>query len=348
VVAAGWARLTPAVRGLRWHRGVKPVAVSLLIVLVAAVGAPRLARADRIAVFRSSAINLTDQEVLAFGELLRGALAIQTGDAVIGPSDPSLAGMLAPGPASPFHAGRHVLSSLTRLGNVIVVRAWLMEGNAQRHHAEIEARSLDDLKSAADRIARALITGTSAEEARTLDTVTLKEAAPRNRTFTERRGGLYTMPMLAVGQGQFMEPGIALGLQLRLDKTSHFYEVGGGFLIPTGSTDRPGIGGLYAELGAGRFLGGDTSGVYVVGGVSPRIWAAYGDAIMGFAPYVGIGAVLDRASSAGLYFDLRVAQNVVPFEPSGYDDDVLGSGGSVAEGDTVFPTELGARVGILF
>ncbi len=105
------------------------------------------------------------------------------------------------------------------------------------------------------------------------------------------------MPVLAIGQGDLLEPGIALGLYLRLDKTSHFYEVGGGFLVPTGSTDRPGIGGLYAELGVGRFLGGGNSAAYVVGGVSPRIWGAYDDAIMGFAPYAGLGAALGRDSS---------------------------------------------------
>ncbi len=139
------------------------------------VGGPRLARADQIAVFRSSAINLTDQEVLAFGELLRGALAVRAGVAVIGPSDPSLGGAALSGaPQARTHAGRYVLSSITRLGNVVVVRAWLMEGGAQRHQAEIEARSLDDLPSAADRIARALIEGTSVEEARTVDNVTLE------------------------------------------------------------------------------------------------------------------------------------------------------------------------------
>lgn len=323
----------------------RALALSLLVVIVAG---PRLARADRIAVFRSSAINLTDQEVLAFGELLRGALAVRAGVDVIGPSDPSLGGGLSPAPASPYHAGRYVLSSITRLGNVIVVRAWLMEGGAQRQQAEIEARSLDDLPSAVDRIARALIEGKSVEEARTVDNVTLKEAAPVNRTFTERRGGLYTMPVLAIGQGDLLEPGIALGLYLRLDKTSHFYEVGGGFLVPTGSTDRPGIGGLYAELGVGRFIGGSNSAAYVVGGVSPRIWGGYDDAIMGFAPYAGLGAAVSRDSSSGLFIDVRVAQNLVPFEiQTTYEDDLLGADGNDS-GEKVFPTEVGFRVGILF
>jgi hypothetical protein len=319
----------------------------LALLMVAVVGGPRLARADRIAVFRSSAINLTDQEVLAFDELLCGALAERAGVAVIGPSDPSLGGSLFPAPASPYHGGRYVLSSITRLGNVIVVRAWLMERGTQRHQAEIEARSLDDLPFAADRIARALIEGTSVEEARTVDNVTLKEAAPVNRTFTERRGGLYTMPVLAIGQGELLEPGIAVGLHLRLDKTSHFYELGGGFLVPTGSTDRPGIGGLYAELGIGRFLGGSNSAAYVVGGVSPRIWGAYDDGIMGFAPYAGLGAALSRDSSSGLLVDVRVAQNLIPFEiQTTFEDDLLGGDGD--DGEKVFPTEIGFRVGILF
>ena len=106
VAAAACAASAAPVRRLRWRAGVKTraLALSLLVVIVAG---PRLARADRIAVFRSSAINLTDQEVLAFDESCAGA-RLRAGVAVIG-RRPSLAGSSWPREPVPCRSLRAVV-----------------------------------------------------------------------------------------------------------------------------------------------------------------------------------------------------------------------------------------------
>lgn len=318
----------------------------VLLVTLAAITAAPSARADTIAVYLPNATNVSAGDTLAIGELLGRAIAATAGVEVIGPTSPALEGRMSPAPASPLRGGRHVLSSVVKIGNALTIRAWLMEGSSLRHQASIEARSLDDVPAAVDRIARALVEGKTTEQARTIDNVTAKEAAPVNRTFTERRGGLYTMPVLPFGGARMLEPSIGVGLDIHLIKRTYFYEVGAGFLIPTGNTDRPGLGGVYAELGAGRFLSAANTGAYFVGGVSPRIWGGFNDAIMGFAPYVGLGAAYGRESSASLFFDVRVAQNLVPFK---VDDEFSGEEfDGFDSGETVFPTELGVRVGIQF
>jgi hypothetical protein len=233
--------------------------------------------------------------------------------------------------------------SLVRLESHIVVRAH-MSGRS----VEMTATSLDDLPTVARRVARALTTGDGPAATRTPENVTSLETQVPNRTYTERAGGLFLMPVIPFAVGQRVEPAIAFGVDLRLDKGGYFYEVDAGMLLPTGSSEHPSVGGVFADLGAAVHLSDGNFTPYVGGGMSTRIIGGFGDAIVGLAPYGHLGIVFDRSSSARFYVELRVAQNLIPLTK--HDDDVYLASGAVEDGGEkrIFLTEAGARLGLLF
>ncbi|MBI5549418.1 MAG: hypothetical protein HY901_36490, partial [Deltaproteobacteria bacterium] len=210
----------------------------------------------------------------------------------------------------------------------------------QLYSAQMTALSMDDMPEVANRLARALAQKTTVEEAMTLDNITRKDAAPVNRTFSEKIIGVrtgFTMP------AQDFEPSLALGFDARLEGQNYFLEFGVGAFIPTDSSDkRSGLGGLYADLGGAYYLTHTSISPYVGAGILPRLQVGSEvDGGVGLAPYGQLGLMFMRESSSRIYTDLRVAQNVIALKKSTYNYDTFQS-----TTQRFYPTEFTLNVGI--
>jgi len=271
-------------------------------------GMPVLLVVAVLSVFPPKVVNLTDGEAAAAVEVFTSALQQEGVD----------------GP---------VEWSLVRLANHIVLEARVGE-----RHVEMTATSLDDLPGVARRVARSLATGQPVEDTRTPQLVTGVEARSPNRSATKQAGGFFLMPVKPLSGGTAMEPAIAFGVDVRLEKETYFYQVALGFLVPTGATNLPGEGGMFGDLGAARELSAGNTAPYVGGGISGRIIGGFGTVIAGLAPFANLGVTFDRSSSSHFYVELRLAQNLIPLNEHG------DSGVTTSH----YVTEAGARVGLVF
>jgi hypothetical protein len=204
------------------------------------------------------------------------------------------------------------------------------------------------MQSVAERIAIALHRRTQLEHTQTLDNVTQKEATRPTRTFTEKVIGVRTAVVIPFAPGLSADPMMLLQFDARLEGTVYFLEFGGGIMFPSdfdsGENDTS-VGGLVGHIGGSYYLTQTSVSPYLGAGLSPRLvfgdYSGAGLAVNGHA-----GVMFMRTSSARIYAEVRLDQNVIPLSPDIYDYCDYSIDCSQIDRDDIFPTEISFAVGI--
>ncbi len=252
-----------------------------------------------------------------------------------------------------LNLSEYITVEAVRLSQRIAISAKLHNKHGTvLYQTQTTAYSLDDMQPVSERIAAALKRRTDIENTQTLDTVTLKEGARPNRTFTEKVLGVRTgvvFPAAIIGEDFNVDPMLLMQFDARLEGTVYFLEFGGGFMFPSnfdsGSSTGDSIGGLVGHLGASYYLTQTSISPYLGAGVSPRLM--FGDfSGGGLAVNLQGGVMFMRTSSARIYAELRVDQNLIPLSPNLYDYCDFNTDCTAVNDWNIYPTELTLAVGI--
>ena len=314
------------------------------------------ARAADVAVFPLETTNVSPGDAEALGELLAQAYAAHSRQAVLSP-ERSAAAYATEGDytdaARRLGVQEYLRTSAVGLGDSVIPQAQRFEADGTSiHRAKLTAASLEDAPNVTDRLASALWSRTSTDEARTPRNVTELETRATNRTFTEKLTGVRVGLHMPVAPGVDEVLSMSVGFNMRLEAERYFLEFGAGGIIPT-KTDGVAeqdeeqelmVGGIYAELGGSYLLSQGNIAPYIGGGIRPGInLAGNDDNIIMLAPFAHVGLTMPRESSTRFYTDLRFAQHVLPVgTPDLYDWET----GEETKGKDFFPGELVLNVGI--
>ena len=311
-----------------------------------------LAHAADVAVLPVQGTNLDLGEVEAIGVLLANAYAAETSLDVVGPVQVAKvretvdAAAGTAGLVSALGVKEYIEVAAVRLKTKITLRATLRTADGNVEHAvDMTAASLDDMEQVAERMVKALVGRTTVAATQTIHNVTKTEGRNPNRTFSEKVLGVKTGFILPVARGLEFQPAMSLSFDGRYETDKGFLEFGVGFALPTLSSDKQAMGGLFTELGGSYYLMGESTSAYVGGGVIPRIYWGLDDGGVRAAVYGQVGLMFLRESSTRFYTELRVAQNVLPFTHTKreYYTMVESTGGTSHD---YYPTELSLNVGI--
>lgn len=317
------------------------------LLAVLAVVIPITAHAGTIVVFPPQATNVSPGEADAAAALLAEGFKAASSDTIIGPvqAGEALAGAKTLSDAAASLGGdRYVESSLVGLQRSVVFSADLVTVGGGRRHRTMTLASMDDMQPASERIARALLDDTPVASNATVDTVTDREAEGLKRKKSQRSGGFRIGMLAPVAKGYEFDQGFEVLYDLRLESRDYFLTIATGAMFGIGSKGgNPAISGWVLELGAAAYLSDGDVAPYIGGGISPRLMSV-NESKFGLAPYATVGLTVGRTSTAHFSFELRCAQNVVRQEINVGATDAAGNRVTVKQ--DVFPTELGAFVGI--
>jgi hypothetical protein len=304
---------------------------SVLLALMALFSVlPSFAQAADVAVFPAEGENVAPQDRAGIGELLAQSYAAVSRLAVLSPSRTEAAMVGAASysdAAQKLGVKEFIRTETVAIGRRVVIQATRYQSNGQLvFTSRMTAESIEDMTNVADRMARALYQQVDDSAVRTYKNVTLMEARPKNRLFSEKVIGLKTGLHIPLAKDAKYAPHMSLEFDMRLEQERYFLEFGAGAIIPTkdigedcygdyGSDNhcygkRGTIGGLFAEMGASAFLTQGNVALYAGGGVIPQLVFS-GNSIATAALYGQIGVMLPRESSTRFYADLRVAQYVL-------------------------------------
>ncbi len=327
--------------------------VSLLLVVAASVlSVPNAAQAADIAFFPVEGPNLRPEDASAIGELLAQSYASVSGQAVLAPSRINLLTPNHEQAAKELGVAEYVRTDAVAIGQRIVVHSARYQANGSIvFQSKMTAERIEDMTIVSDRMARALFYRVEDEDVRTRHNVTLSEARPEARRWTEKVVGFKTGLHMPLAKGADYSPSLSGMFDMRMESDRFFIEFGAGIMISTGSGDdrydcifdesgsdceqnnQGRIGGLVSEIGGSYFLTDGNIAPYVGGGLMPRIiLSGSDDDIANLAVFGQVGVTLPRDSSTRFYLDARVAQNVLQLH---LDND-----------KTVLPTELSIHAGV--
>jgi hypothetical protein len=300
---------------------------SSLFVLLAALfcSTPSFARAADVAFFPVETTNLQPADSAAIGELLAQAYASVSQSSVLAPSrtQEALAQAATYEQAAQILTVReYVRTSALGVGRRIVIQATRYANNGQIvSSSKMTAEAIEDMPAVSDRMARALYERTSDEAVRTYKNVTLNEARPKSRMWSEKVVGVKTGVHMPFAKNASFSTALSLQFDMRLEQDRYFLEFGAGVVVPTQidagcdwdesctNRKRGSIGSFTAEIGANRFLTRGNTGLYLGTGFIPRL-ALTGNDIATGEVFGQIGLMLPRDSSTRFYTDFRVAQYV--------------------------------------
>lgn len=323
------------------------------LVFVALFSATALA--EGVGVLPVRGTNLTEGEVAAIGAVIATSYGAKTGARVLDPSDtgPALA-QAGSGPDAALQLGlsEYIEVRAVRLETRITLEATLnnVHGSAL-YTTRATLVSLDDLEVVADRISASLHRRTPIENTQNLDNVIGKETRVPNRTFSEKVIGFRLGGMAPVGNNVDVGGVMQLQFDARLEGTSYFLEIAGGFMLPSKFEGNDAfLAGLVGQLGASYYLGNASVAPYVGGGLSPRIMLGDYNGV-GLTAYGRLGLMFMRQSSSRIYAEIGVDQNLLGLSRGDYGyetyDPATGQYVTVDPDDaSVWPTELSIAVGI--
>jgi hypothetical protein len=299
-----------------------------LIALVALFcSSPSFARAADVAFFPVETTNLAPADSAAVGELLAQAYAGVSRQAVLGPSrtEQTLSTAVTyEQAAQTMGVKEYVRMSALAVGQRIVIQAHLYGATGQLvSTSKMTAETIEDMTVVSDRMARALFEGVDDEQVRTYKNVTLSEARPKSRMWSEKVTGVKTGVHMPFAKNADLSTALSLEFDMRLEQDKYFLEFGAGVVVPTELDDEcwddefsdcsagkhGNIASFTAEIGASRFLTDGNVALYAGGGFIPRL-ALNGNDIATASVYGQLGMMLPRESSTRFYTDLRVAQYV--------------------------------------
>jgi hypothetical protein len=187
------------------------------------------------------------------------------------------------------------------------------------HKVEMTLLTYGDIEESTERIALALFKKISVEEAITPTTITRREGMGQNKATVGRVKGIrlgMSYPMSATTSTKF-SPFMTIMFDYRFDFQKFFLEWAVGGRLPAQLFDESvrSYGGVNLEIGSCYYFVNDYLGTYVGGGINP-----YFDFIgnidsgiqLGVAPFLKIGMMFPQTSKVRVYFDFKVAQNVIP------------------------------------
>lgn len=307
------------------------------------------AHAADIAFFPVESATVTPTDASAIGELLAQSYASVSGQAVLAPSRITVDERPYSELAASLSVPEYVRTDAVQVGARVVIHSvrYRADGTAI-YQVKLTAERIEDTISVSDRIAKSLYHRVDDELVRTRHNVTLAEARPETRRWSEKIFGFKTGVHIPFGKDADFSPSIGLAFDVRLEMDRFFVEFGGGFLIPTDPVDdsycydncedfevsnQGSVGGLTGEIGGSYFLTDGNIAPYIGAGLLPRIiLTGNGDDIAQMAPYVQLGVTIPRDSSTRFYADMRLAQSIVSQ--------------TLDNGQDVYPTELSLQAGI--
>lgn len=320
----------------------------LLSVLSCAV--PFTAKAADVAFFPVESVNLAPEDASAVGELLAQSYASVSGQAVLAPSRIQLATPQYEEAAKQLGVSEYVRTDVVAFGSRFIVHSVRYEQNGkQLFQVKLTAERIEDMPAVSDRIARSLYLRVDDEEVRTRHNVTLSEARPQARTWSEKIVGFKTGVHLPFAKDADFAPSLSGMFDLRMESDRFFIEFGAGIMLPSDTRDYDScyyeeeagceepntgrLGGLISEIGGGYFLTDSNIAPYVGGGLMPRLqFATDEDDVANVSAYAQVGLTLPRDSSTRVYADLRVAQHILAVH--------------LDNGDETHPTEVSLQAGI--
>jgi hypothetical protein len=330
---------------------------SLLVSLIALLcSSPSFARAADVAFFPVETTNLVPADSYAVGELLAQSYASVSRKAVLSPSrtqDALTTAATYEGAAQALGVTEYVRTTAVAVGRKIVIQATRYQSSGQLvFSSTMTAEAIEDMPAVSDRMARALYEQRDDELVRTHRNVTLNEARPKSRVWTEKVIGVKTGVHMPFAREADFVTNLSLAFNTRLEHEKFFLEFGAGAIIPTkmqdygedctwddegedfscNGNDKDGsIAGLSAEIGASGFLTDGNVALYAGGGFIPRLSFRNED-IATASVYGQLGVTLPRDASTRFYSDLRLSQYVTSI--------------NLDNGHDRRPTEVALHVGI--
>jgi hypothetical protein len=224
------------------------------------------------------------------------------------------------------------------------------------HKVEMTLLTYGDIEESTERIALALFKKISVEEALTPTTITRREGMGHNKATIGRVKGIrlgMSYPLSATTSTKF-SPFMTIMYDYRFDFKNFFLEWAVGGRLPAQLFDESvrSYGGVNLEIGSCYYFVNDYLGSYIGGGINP-----YFDFIgnidsgiqLGVAPFLKIGMMFPQTSKVRVYFDFKVAQNVIPII-TGRDYDYSYSytyeSSPTLPKKKNYPTEIGMEIGI--
>ncbi|HEX2958800.1 MAG TPA: hypothetical protein VHO70_18340, partial [Chitinispirillaceae bacterium] len=164
---------------------------------------------------------------------------------------------------------------------------------------------------------------------------------------------------VSVNTSSQFSPFVTIMYDYRFDMKNFFVEWAAGARVPAQPFDESirSYGGVNLEIGGSYYLTNNTVGAYIGGGINPFFDILFNIAEsgigLGIAPFVKFGIMFPQTSKVRTYFDLKVAQNVIPITTgSDYYDDYYDYYSTTSTSTKYvpkrknYPTEIGLEVGI--
>lgn len=330
----------------------KNVLSTLLVLAASLLSIPGAARAADIAFFPVEGTSLRPEDASAIGELLAQSYASVSGQAVLAPSRIKLLSPNYEQAAKEIGVAEYVRTDAVAIGQRIVIHSVRHQANGTVvFQSKMTAERIEDMTIVSDRMARALYYRVDDEAVRTRHNVTLNEARPEARRWTEKVIGFKTGLHVPFAKDSDFAPSLSGMFDMRMESDRFFIEFGAGIMISTGEGDsysgecqyadsidechsnKGKLGGLVSEIGGSYFLTDGDIAPYIGGGLMPRlILSGSEDDVANLAVFGQVGVTLPRDSSTRFYIDARIAQNTLEV--------------SLYNGDNKYPTELSLQAGV--
>lgn len=305
------------------------------------------APAAEVAVFPVTRINTTPGVGRTIGALIADAYESVSGRTALGPDRTAAALRSAGSPqgaAAALGVYEYLECSAVGLESRLRISCSRCHRNGTVIYTEsASGASLDDAPAMVARIAKALHESQPAEPTQIPRNIATERSQHRRRGFAQNDVGLKAGLVLPFAKNIDFEPSVLLQFDGRFDTNAYFLELGIGGMVPTYSSNDPGYGGLFADLGFNKWLTKGSVAPYLGLGICPRLIFALDDELFSLTPYAQVGASFFRGTTRRLYIELRVAQNALAIEDK--TDCTPGSPGCNA-GNEYHPTELFFNIGL--
>jgi len=296
----------------------------LTLALLSLLAAPRSAFAAEVALFPVEAPNLAPRDAIAIGEALAQSYELASSARVLGPSRTAEAlagGATYEDAARTLSVREFVRTSAIAAGGQIAIFATRQRADGTViFQTRMVAPTTEQLLTVCERIASDLYARRHREYVHTSQHARI----PGTRA---RLYGVKSGVHLPFARNASYRPNIGVSFDLRLELEQFFLEFGAGLVLPTRSSDfddettidgvstkrrndHGSTAGVQAEFGASRFLTQSDVGLYLGGGIIPRIH--FRNDIASMYVYGQLGISAPRSSSVRISGDLRLAQAVIP------------------------------------
>lgn len=231
---------------------------------------------------------------------------------------------------------------------IVTVKRYDKNG-VQLYKTEMTLITYGDIEESTERMALSIYNKIPVEKTRTATNITRREGLGHNKLFVDKVKGFKTGMIYAVASDTSFSPIMLIAFDYRLESDKFFLELGAGGRIPSElvESENERYGGNYFELGGSYYFVNGISGVYAGGGLIPY-WDWMNELKMKMAVYVQAGIEFPKNSRTRFHIDMRIAQNVLPYESTNYSStyDYTNGYSYTPAKKKYYPTEIGLELGI--